>query len=277
MLEAVIALPEQIFFNTGIATYIWVVTNRKEQRRGGTVQLIDARDMWVKMRKGLGEKRREIAPRHIAEIVRLYGDFIEGDRVKIVSNESLGYRTIVVEQPLRAYWKVDVSTFTDVGEVKAVAKLDDEKRDALLSALTGMEPGTFTTAEDIRARIGEVTKQAIDKPSATLLKGLIDQCLVRSHDAPIIRDRHGDPVPDPDLRDTESVSLTESVEDYLSREVHPWVPDAWCPDPEGKIGYEIPFTRLFYRYAPPRPSAEIKAELKDLEGEIHRLLAEVLT
>ena len=104
----------------------------------------------------------------------------------------------------------------------------------------------------------------------------MEHCFVRDPDGPVLTDATGAPLPDPDRRDTENVPLDEDVEAYLEREVRPHVPGAWCPEPEGKIGYEIPFTRLFYRYVPPRPVEEIKAELKELEGEIHRLLAEVV-
>ena len=126
LLEGVIALPEQLFYNTGIATYIWVVTNRKSAEREGKVQLVDARDMFVKMRKSLGDKRRLISEEFIEELGRLYGAFEENDRVKIMPNEAFGYRTIVVEQPLRARWEIGPDTWTDVGEEKAMDKLYSE-------------------------------------------------------------------------------------------------------------------------------------------------------
>jgi type I restriction enzyme M protein len=109
-----------------------------------------------------------------------------------------------------------------------------------------------------------------------LRRKLVARALVRDPAAEVVVDRKGTPMPDPDRRDTENVPLNENIEAYLDREVRPHAPDAWCPSAEGKIGYEIPFTRVFYKYSPPRPSVEIKAELKELEGEIHRLLAEVI-
>jgi type I restriction enzyme M protein len=273
LLEAIVALPEQLFYNTGIASYVWVLSNRKTDERRGKVQLIDARELWVKMRKSLGEKRREISSEQVDEIVRLHGAFTEGERVKIVDAASFGYRTIVVEQPLRARWEIGPGTWDGAAEGRPLARLEsDADRAAVIAALESMPRARFATESDARAAIAAATPPL----SAPVLKALVARCLVRDPQADVVRDARGHVVPDPDRRDSENIPLDADVEDYLDREVRPFVPGAWCPDPEGKIGYEIPFTRLFYRYTPPRPSAEIKAELKELEGEIHRLLAEVV-
>lgn len=276
-LEAIVALPEQLFYNTGIATYVWVLCNRKPEERAGKVQLIDAREKWVKMRKALGEKRRLLSDEQIDEITRLHGAFAEGEHVKIVDTTSFGYRTITVEQPLRARWEIAPETWAGLDEVKALAKLNDNARAALASKLAVLGDQQFDGEDACRTALRACAIEAgITKPSAALVKALVARCLVRDPEAPVIRDKHGDSVADPELSDTENVPLMEDVEDYLAREVHPWVPDAWCPDPEGRIGYEIPFTRLFYKYTPPRPSQEIKAELRELEGDIRRLLLEVV-
>jgi type I restriction enzyme M protein len=199
LLEAIIALPTDLFYNTGIATYVWILSNRKSADRKGTVQLIDASGMWQKMRKSLGSKRKEIGEGHIADIVRLFGANEEVTRdgtpvCRIFRNEDFGYRTITVERPLRdAAGQVVVAT-------KGKAK--------------------------------------------------------------------GQPVPDAALRDTENVPLSEDVEAYFEREVRPHAPDAWIDHEKTKIGYEIPFNRHFYTFTPPRPLAEIDADLKAVTDRI---------
>ncbi len=277
LLEAIVALPEQLFYNTGIASYVWLLTNRKSDERKGNVQLIDARQQWVKMRKSLGDKRRELSAEQIDEVTRLHGAFQEGETVKIVANESFGYRTITVEQPLRGRYVLDPAAWGELPDDKAFAKLDDESRRLLAGAMSALDSGEVESEAALRRSITDAATAArAPKPAASVVKALVARCLVRDADAPMILDAKGRPVPDPDRRDTENVPLDEDVETYLDREVRPYVPGARCPDPAGKIGYEIPFTRLFYRYTSPRPSAEIKAELQGLEGEIHRLLSAVV-
>jgi type I restriction enzyme M protein len=241
-LEAVVALPDQLFYNTGISTYFWVLTNRKSPRRQGKVQLVDAREMFTKMRKSLGNKRNEISTAQIEEITRLYGEFAQGDRVKIFPNEAFGYMRITVERPLRL-------------------KSED-------GPANGVTP----------AQLKELLNGAERDPSADP-----------------VTDRRGTPYPDPDLRDQENVPLppvpvtyeqdpaarlgrleyTTAVSQYVKAEVTPWLPDAWVDADKTKIGYEIPLTRHFYRYVPPRPLADIDAEIKRLEGDIQLLLGEV--
>jgi type I restriction enzyme M protein len=283
-LESIVALPEQLFYNTGIASYVWVLSNRKAPERAGVVQLVDARDSWVKMRKSLGDKRRLISDEMIEDITRLHGGFREDDeRVRLVPVEQFGYRTITVDQPLRGYWETGEATWDGVEDDKPLAGRKagaapalDLQRKTIAEALRAMPMQRFDSEDACRKAIRIAIERAIDKPSAPLLKALVARCLVRNQEAPAITDRKGNVVADLGLRDTENVPLTEPVEDYLAREVLPYLPGAWVEDPEGKIGYEIPFTRLFYKYRPPRPSDEIKAELRELEGEIRRLLDEVL-
>ena len=199
LVEAIIALPTDMFYNTGISTYVWIVTNRKPARRKGKVQLIDASSFWQKMRKSLGSKRKELSPEHIEEITRLFGKFKEVTKdgvpiSRIFKNEDFGYRTITVERPLR----------DEAGKVVLAAK--------------GKQKGK--------------------------------------------------PQPDADLRDTENVPLSEDVVEYFKREVLPHAPDAWIDDEKTKVGYEIPFNRHFYVFKPPRPLAEIDAELKTVTDRI---------
>jgi type I restriction enzyme M protein len=278
MLEGIVALPEQLFYNTGIATYVWVLTNRKSAEREGKVQLVDAREMWVKMRRSLGDKRRLISDEFIEELGRLYGAFDDSDdRVKIMPNEAFGYRSIVVEQPLRARWEIGPDTWAGVDQEKALDKLYSESDPpAACAALAQMPHAVYGTEKDASDAIKAALLTTLPKVPASLLKALVARSLVRDPDAEPVRDAKGRIVPDPDLRDTENVPLNEDIQTYLEREVLPHVEGAWCPDPVGKVGYEVPFTRLFYRYTPLRPSAEIKQELRELESDIRQLLDEVL-
>jgi type I restriction enzyme M protein len=275
-LEAIVALPEQLFYNTGIASYVWVLTNRKSPERRGKVQLVDAREQWVKMDRSLGEKRRRISHMQIDEITRLHGAFTEAELVKILPNEAFGYRTITVDRPLRAYWATTPHAWEDLAHDKALAKLDDDTRERLTAAMRAIPEQRWDTAGECAAALKASASGALANLSSALLKALLAYCLVRDPSLPEQRDARRRIEWDPELRDTENVPLVEDVDEYLQREVVPHVPDAHVIDPEGRIGYEIPFTRLFYKYTPPRPSEEIKAELREREARIRQLLEEVL-
>jgi type I restriction enzyme M protein len=203
LVEAIIALPTDMFYNTGISTYVWVVSNRKPQARKGKVQLIDASSFWQKMRKSLGSKRKELSAEHIDDITRLFGNFVELTRQvdgspvpisRIFANDAFGYHTITVERPER----------------------DDN---------------------------GQIVLSAKGKSK-------------------------GKPMPDSSLRDTENVPLSDDITAYFKREVLPHAPDAWIDADKTKVGYEIPFNRHFYVFKPPRPLAEIDAELKGVTDRI---------
>jgi len=286
-LEAVVALPDQLFYNTGISTYFWIVTNRKRPERRGKVQLVDARESFVKMRKGLGEKRKEISADQIAEIVRLYGAFTEDERVKILPNESFGFQRITVERPLRLRWELTEATLPAIEASDGWTKLTEPERLVLVERLEALRDFSTTERAEMARRLGPVPK-AIEK-------AVWETFATRDPEAPVIADRKGNPEPDPDLRDNENVPLpgpveqydvnpTErlatppcrrAVDDYMTAEVMPFVADAWVDHGKTKIGYEIPLTRQFYRYVPPRPLEEIDAEIRSLEAEIQRLLGEV--
>jgi type I restriction enzyme M protein len=292
-LEAVVALPDQLFYNTGISTYFWIVTNRKSEHRRGKVQLIDAREFSVKMRKSLGEKRKELSPDQIAEITRLYGEFAKNDRVKIFPSHTFGYLRVTVERPLRLRWEITDETVAAVMAHKAIERLDDDVRAALRAALEAQRGLAASTQAQMVKAVAPALR-SIGLTSAAE-KAVWAALAVHDDDAPIITDGKGNPEPDPDLRDNENVPLpaipvawavdpteqlarTEyrtAVEDFLRTEVHAYVPDAWADHGKTKIGYEIPLTRHFYKYTPPRPLTEIDAEIKALEREIQRLLAQV--
>lgn len=286
-LEAVVALPDQLFYNTGISTYFWVVTNRKSPERRGKVQLVDARDYWVKMRKSLGDKRKEISDQQIEEITRLYADFAEGEKVKVFPNTALGFQRITVERPLKLRWQVTEDTIAVATTTKAWGKLKPYEQEDLRSRLSDLVGVVTTDPKQIRQKVGAVPK-AVEK-------ALLDAFAVRDPDAPVTTDRKGNPDPDPDLRDNENVPLPDTpvmwaqdatdrlaaieyrstVEAYMIAEVLPYVPDAWVDHTKTKLGYEIPLTRHFYKYTPPRPLAQIDAEIKALEAEVQDLLREV--
>jgi type I restriction enzyme M protein len=292
-LEAVVALPDQLFYNTGISTYFWIVTNRKSPHRRGKVQLVDGRDLFVKMRKSLGEKRKEIAQDQIEEITRLYGEFTEGERVKILPNESFGFMRITVERPLRLRWEITEETIGLVGTARGLAKLGDDAAASLQSTLRTALRFSATDRKVAAKTIDGIAKQcALTTPQT---KVLWDALAVRDPEAPPVTDKKGNAEPDLDLRDGENVPLPSEallfeadpsarlatlsyrsvVEEYLKAEVLPYVADAWVDHDKTKIAYEVPLTRHFYKYVPPRPLPEIDAEIRALEAEIQALLAEV--
>lgn len=277
-LEAIVALPESMFYNTGIGTYVWVVTNRKEKRRKGKVQLFDARDVWTPggsedSKRSLGDKRRHMTIAQIDEIVRLYGKFEVGPRSKIFDNTDFGYTRVTIERPLRLRYQMttdDKARFLDA----CPHLLDDVQ--AVDKAL-GREPRL-----DWSATWDEI--EALLKKRASRWKAT-EQKLFRSVFTQ--RDAKAEPVPaggrgsgfeaDADLRDFENVPLTEDVDAYFEREVKPHLPDAWMDRSKDKVGYEINFNRHFYVFTPPRPLAVIDVELKAAEDEIVRLVREVTT
>jgi type I restriction enzyme M protein len=285
-LEGIVALPDQLFYNTGISTYFWIVTNRKRPERRGKVQLVDARQSFVKMRKSLGNKRNEISPEQIAEITRLYGAFEEGERVKILPNESFGYQRITVERPLRLRYEVGEGTLAAIEASAGWKKLTEAERLDLVQLLERLA-GFSSTDRTATARKLGVLPKAIEKAGWEAVS-------VRDPEAPIITDGKGHAEPDADLRDNENVPLPgqtdrfdedptarlasasyrAAVETYMAAEVMPYVPDAWVDQAKAKIGYEIPLTRQFYRYVPPRALAEIDAEIKALEEGIQQLIVE---
>ncbi len=282
-LEAIVALPDQLFYNTAISTYFWILTNRKSADHKGKVVLLDARDYWVKMRKSLGDKRKELSEQHIREITRLYGEALQAARdpehplhgkVKVFKNEDFGYQRITVDRPLKLRFEVTEETLTALAEAKPVQKL--EHTDDFVAAVRVLDSQSWQTKSEAFVALKDAVVAAglLWPTSASFAKAARDAIGVRDTDGEVQMIK-GSPEPDTDLRDFENVPLDEDVEGYLEREVLPYVPDAWIDHSKTKIGYEIPFTRHFYVYKPPRPLAEIDAELKSLEAEIQTLIGEV--
>ncbi|MBC7293034.1 MAG: N-6 DNA methylase, partial [Thermoleophilia bacterium] len=324
-LEALIALPEQLFYNTGIATYIWVLTNRKAPARRGKVQLIDASAFWAPMRRSLGDKRREIPPDKAEDIVRILRNFRDGETrclvkdgkeeevvvSRVFPNTHFGYRKIIVERPLRINFQASPERITRIEEETAFQNLARSRKkgpagqreavegraqqEAIRKFLQGLPQTLYKDREEFQALLESEAKKAGVKLSAPLVKAILSALSERDEAAAICRDKSGHPEPDPELRDTENVPLPDgddpvdaegvpaSVRAFFEREVKPHVPDAWIDtkkrDPKdgkvGIVGYEINFNRYFYRYTPPRPLEEIEADIRAIEQEIMRMLAEL--
>lgn len=325
LLEAIIALPEQLFYNTGIATYIWLLTNRKEPRRRGLVQLIDATSFWVPMRRSLGDKRREIPPERAQEIVEILARFQDGEtrivekdgkQVEIVVSRvfpttHFGYRKITVERPLRLNFQASPERIARLEEEPAFQALARSRRsgaagelerqaglaqqDAIRRLLRSLPSTLYKDRDEFIQVLDSAARAQGVRLSAPIRRAILSALSERDETAAICRDADGRPEPDPELRDTETVPLhpgddpvddegvPASVREFFEREVKPYVSDAWidtgkCDPQDGRVGivgYEINFNRYFYRYKPPRPLEEIEAEIRQIEEDIIRMLAEV--
>ncbi len=315
-LEAIVALPDQLFYNTGISTYIWVLTNRKAPHRAGQVQLIDGRQFFVKMRKSLGNKRNELSQDQIDDLTRIHGNFQDGEtrdltdedpvshqprtrpRVvsKVFANEDFGYRKITVERPLRLNFAATSERIARIEHERAFQNLarsrkhpgpahdaevaeGNERQEALrgllraLARMTGRE--VMRDREMLAIALKHACRAAGLRLSTAERKVVLSALSERDPQAEVCRNRRGEPEPDPELRDTETVPLREDIDTYMAREVLPHVPDAWVDASKTKIGYEIPINRHFYVYEPPRALDAIKSDLQELEREIAGLLADV--
>jgi type I restriction enzyme M protein len=271
-LEAIIALPEQMFYNTGIGTYVWIVTNRKKEHRKGKIQLLDARERWKPMRRSLGDKRRELGQDDIPASVREYGNFKESKTCKILDNSNFGYTRVTVERSLRL--KYQMTTQRKSRFLDALPHLLDDVQE--IDKALGRE--LYLNWNDVWERIAGVLHERKSKWKARDQKLFRDVFTEKAAGAEPVaaKDKGASPYEsDPDLRDFENIPLKEEIDEYFQREVLPHVPDAWMDRSKDKVGYEINFNRYFYRYMPPRQLEEIDADLKKAEEEIMRLLREV--
>lgn len=294
-LEAIVALPDQLFYNTGISTYLWIVTNRKEEHRRGKIQLIDATSFFTKMRKSLGNKRNEISDIQRDEITRLHGDFMEGEYVKIFDNSDFGYHRITVERPLWLNFTVNEEHLDRLREAKPFVNLAKSKKRKDTTAAEAEIAEGERMQQAILDALGELSSEGVIKnrdrfsallkaafngaePSlpASLFKAILMALSERDETADACTDKKGNPEPDSDLRDYENVPLREDINEYMAREVLPHVPDAWVDESKTKVGYEINFNRYFYKYTPPQPLEVIEADLKIIEKEIADMLEEVV-
>jgi type I restriction enzyme M protein len=281
-IEAIVALPPDIFFRTGIGTYVWLLTNNKPKARKHKVQLIDATGLHSPMRKGEGNKRRYLSNEQIQTISHLYANFEAGENVRIVNYRDFGYRRIKVQRPLRLIVRVTEDSLAALQASKPFAKLDETEQDGWLALLRQHLGQThpYTWLATLTAAAKKAGLSKVGKPLASALDGAFG---VRDPHAPEVQDEDGDPVPDKELEDFESVPLDQGIDDYMAAEVLPHMPDAWVDGSYtddrdgqvGKVGFEINFNRYFYRYVPPRDLHDIDVELKAVEAEIAALLDEV--
>ena len=325
LLEALIAFPEQLFYNTGIATYVWLLSNRKAPVRRGRVQLIDATSFWSPMRRSLGDKRREIPPEKAADVLKLLVEFKDGATRTIAKNGKeeervvsrvfpttrFGYRRITVERPLRLNFQASPERIARLGEQKGFQNLAKSRKrgdagareeaegrarqGAILALLEGM-PGTLhTDRKEFLADLTSAAGEAGVRLTAAIRNSILAALGERDETAEICRGEDGTPEPDPEIRDTERVPLPEgedpvdndgvpeSVRAFFAREVLPHVSDAWIDTTRhdardgqvGLVGYEINFNRYFYRYTPPRPLAEIEADIQAVEKDILDILKDM--
>ncbi|MCT2177095.1 type I restriction-modification system subunit M [Brachybacterium muris] len=278
-LEAIIGLPTDMFYNTGIATYVWILSKDKAPERRGKVQLIDATGMFEKMRKSVGSKRRYLSERNIEEITRLYNAFEEAEHSKIFAIEDFFYRTITVERPMRRNYAFSPERIERAMAARQVTKLEEAVREALRRALD--------TAAEAAGGIVSINRDAFTKDlraalevhdvklTPAVLQVLVGELSEHDDDGELVTGAGGRTEADASLRDTENVRWGEDVEEYLQREVTPFVPDAWIDHTKTKEGAEIPFTRHFYKYVPPRPLEEIDRDLDEVLGRIRVRLEEV--
>lgn len=280
LVEAIIALPTDMFYNTGIATYVWILSNHKAAVRQGKVQLIDGSQHYAKMRKSLGSKRQYITEDQISELVRLYGSFEATAQSKIFPIDAFGYRRITVERPLRLNFQTSAERLGKVLEEKVLQKLDSAAQQHLLNALQAMDASVLHRN---REQFSKLLKKNLTAHSVSLstpeLKALMSVLSERDPEADICMTKD-QPEADAGLRDNENVPLGESVYDYFQREVIPHVPDAWIDESKtdaqdgevGIVGFEIPFNRHFYVFQPPRPLAEIDRDLKACTDRIKQMI-----
>jgi len=276
LVEAIIGLPKDMFYNTGIATYIWILSNHKPAERRGKVQLIDATSHFEKLRKNLGDKRAEISQTNLENIVRTYHAFEESGHSKIFKTSNFGYTTITVEQPLRLSWAVTPERVEGALEAKAFEKLSAGDRIQLeeaLAAEAALDTSTTFDGAAFTKRIKEAV--AYLDLNASQIKNLVAGLAEHDDEAPLVRDAKGKITADASLRDTENVPLSFDIDEYVAREIAPHLPDFWLDRSKDKIGYEIPFTRHFYKYEAPRPLEEIDVDLNKLIAEISQLLIEI--
>ena len=292
-LEAIIALPDQMFYNTGILTYIWVLSNRKERKRKNKVQLIDATGYFQRMRKPLGEKRKELSEDNIADITQIYGGFMETEASKIFDTKDFAYHEVTVERPLRMSFQVTSETieilqkskaFTDLAiskkrtEPARTEQIEAGKRlqDSIVATLAGFDSErVYLNREEFTDLIREGIKTRGERISIAALRKVVIELGTRNPDADICVDAKGSPEPDPDLRDTEQISFREDIEAYFQREVIPSAPDAWIDHDKTKVGYEIPFTRYFYKYEELGDPVETLAEIQALSAKVQADIAKL--
>ena len=313
LLEALIAVPEQLFYNTGISTYVWLLTNHKAPERQEKVQLIDASSFWVPMARSLGDKRRQIPSDKAQDILKILHDYRDGDTrmvikdgtheemvvSRIFSTTFFGFRKITVERPLRLNFQASPQRIERIKREKGFQALATSRKrgyaatkeearglrlqKSLLELLHSLPKTVVTDRKEFEGILDAAIKKAGLKLPAPARRAVFNALAERDEAAAICRTPDGKPEPDPELRDTERVPLAEDVNAFFEREVRPHVSDAWIEETKrdardgevGIVGYEINFNRYFYRYSPPRSLEDIESDIQGIEADILRMLAEV--
>ena len=286
-LEALIALPDQLFFNTGIGTYVWVLTNEKTAQREGKVQLIDAREEYIQRRKSLGNKRNDITDESITNILKIYKNFTEDDKTKIFYNEDFGYTKITVERPMQLNYQATPERLENLYSYSAFKKLAESKskdletkmaeeeegkkqQEAIKEALLTIGDDLYTDWDTFESKVKLVLSPFDLKPA--FIKHVIEKLSEHDDSAEYVTDGKGKPRVDSNLRDVEKIPLMQDIDDYFENEVLKYYSDAWYDNKKNKVGYEINFTQYFYVYEPPRPLEEIEADISNVTAEIQELL-----
>lgn len=300
-LETIIALPDQLFFNTGIPTYLWFITNRKSDERKGKVQIIDARGetFFEKRRKSLGQKRKDVSASGRKTLLELYQSFEENEFSKIFKNEYFGYRQIIIERPLRLNFQASPERIALLKDESAFQKLVTSKKkgekktqeieegkklqEQVLDALSTLPSTLYKNRDEFTNVLDKALKEKDLKLPSTLKKAVLNALSEQDDAADICTDSKGNPESDTSLRDTENVPLGQDVNEYFEKEVRPYVADAWIDETKkdhkdnkvGKIGYEIPVTRFFYKYEAPRSLDEIQKDIEKVESELDALIKQM--
>lgn len=285
-LEAIVGLPENLFYNTGIRTYIWVLSNDKARDRQGQVQLINARELYQEMEESLGDKRHELADEHIDKIVRLFKEFKKSDRSVTIDNKEFGYRRIVIDQPLRLSFQATEDRIESLDDERAFTNREEETQERIKEVLSQVD--TEKVWMDREEFLNHIELQ-VNMAGLDLRKSVynsIERALgQRDSDAAICRDGNS-PEHDTDLREYERVPLGVDPQDYFENEVEPHLENAWINNSSkyhdeidgklGSVGYEIKFDKYFYDYEPPRKVEDIDAELREIRDRLDRSMSEVL-
>ena len=283
LLEAIIAMPTDMFFNTGISTYIWILSNHKEEHRANKVQLINASSMGESMRKSLGSKRKQLSQNQSDAIVRMYGEFVESKDSKLFDTTDFGYRRITVERPLQlSFYPKDKIRLEALKADSAFIKLED-MGNKILEVLENFSDEKVLSRDKFNKELLDKLDASSIKLTATHLKLLQKYLSEHDDEAELCKDAKGKLEANADLRDYENIPLNQDIKEYFQKEVIPHVPLAWIDtkkkdEKDGKVGivgYEIPFNRHFYEYVPPRDLKEIDTELDILTKEIMEMLHEV--
>ena len=286
-LETIIALPDELFYNTGILTYVWIVTNRKKGVRKNKIQLIDGTSFFDRLRSPLGKKRKVLTDEHIRKLVNIYGNFVEGEFCKIFDEDDFAYWKIIIERPLRLNFRTSTDRIKRIREQKTFASLatsrkrkpdevakevaeGEQLQEAILVAISTIDGATiYKNRAEFSSLLSKTLKKAGLAVKAPLLKAILAALSEKDETADICTDVKGNPEPDTDLRDTDQIPLKEDIAAYFEREVLPYAPDAWVDESKTKKGYEIPFTRHFFEYSEVAEYDEYIDEIELFNNRIH--------